>query len=87
MPPEICPNCGEPVPPRASACPHCGSDESTGWSDNAKLESLGLPREDFDYENYVAEEFGGHQARNKKFHWLWWLTALLLIGLFLWFYR
>jgi hypothetical protein len=30
-----CPQCGENVPVGALACPHCGSDESTGWSDEA----------------------------------------------------
>lgn len=34
--PSICPNCGEAVPPRAAACPECGSDESTGWSPAAR---------------------------------------------------
>ena len=27
-----CPNCGEPVRDDAACCPHCGSDEETGWS-------------------------------------------------------
>ena len=27
--PEICPNCGAEVPPRAKACPECGFDAST----------------------------------------------------------
>ncbi len=30
----ICPFCGALVPLGASSCPECGSDESTGWSDD-----------------------------------------------------
>src|ERR1041384_1119375 len=35
MTPEICPNCGAEVPRQAKACPECGSDEKTGWSEEA----------------------------------------------------
>jgi uncharacterized OB-fold protein len=31
-----CPNCGADVPIMAKACPECGSDEDTGWSEEAK---------------------------------------------------
>ncbi|HVZ40112.1 MAG TPA: zinc ribbon domain-containing protein [Candidatus Kapabacteria bacterium] len=30
-----CRHCGADIPPNASVCPECGSDESTGWADNA----------------------------------------------------
>ena len=30
----LCPFCGALVPVGAPACPECGSDESTGWSDD-----------------------------------------------------
>jgi uncharacterized membrane protein YvbJ len=30
-----CPHCGAAVPSDASACPECGSDEETGWSEDA----------------------------------------------------
>ena len=35
MPPDYCPNCGTAVPAQAVACPECGADEDTGWSDDA----------------------------------------------------
>lgn len=28
---RVCPFCGEMISDRAKACPHCGSDEQTGW--------------------------------------------------------
>jgi hypothetical protein len=82
MGPEICPNCGAEVPPNAKACPECGSDESTGWSEDADRDRLGLPEENFDYDDFVKREFDGKQPKRRGPHWLWWLAALLLIGAF-----
>jgi hypothetical protein len=35
-----CPHCGAAVPVGASACPACGSDENTGWSEEAEFAHL-----------------------------------------------
>jgi hypothetical protein len=78
MPPETCPNCGADVPRKAKACPECGADEKTGWSETAHASRLGLPGEDFNYDEFVTEEFASGQGRPRGIHWLWWLTALLL---------
>jgi uncharacterized membrane protein YvbJ len=83
MPPETCPNCGADVPPKASVCPECGSDEKTGWSEEAHASSLGLPDEDFDYDELVKAEFSSNIAKPRGIHWLWWITAFVLIVLFL----
>lgn len=76
MPPETCPNCGADVPRGARACPECGADERTGWSEAAETDRLGLPSGDFDYEEFVREEFG--PGRKKRRGW-WWLVAIILL--------
>jgi len=86
MTPEVCPNCGATVPRRAKACPECGADEETGWSDSAQAAHLGIPEEHFDYQKYVAEEFGKGRLKPRGLHWIWWVTALVLIGLLLFFW-
>ena len=83
MPPEVCPNCGAEVPPKAKSCPECGSDEQTGWSEKAHAENLGLPDEEFDYNEFVKEEFGTGRAKPHGIRWFWWVIALLLIGVLL----
>ena len=83
MTPETCPNCDAEVPRNAKACPECGADETTGWSEMAYADKLGLPDEHFDHDQFVKEEFNPGLARPRGIHWLWWLTALLLIVLFL----
>ena len=82
MPSEVCPNCGALVPRQAKACPECGADETTGWSTSAHADNLGLPDENFDYQEFVKDEFGG-RTKPRGLHWLWWLTAVILIALFL----
>ena len=82
MVPENCPNCGADVPRRAKACPECGADEQRGWSDSAHAENLGLPEDNFDYAQFVKEEFGG-APKPRGISWLWWITALGLVLLFL----
>ncbi|HSY17280.1 MAG TPA: zinc ribbon domain-containing protein [Candidatus Acidoferrales bacterium] len=90
MPPEVCPNCGADVPPKAKSCPECGADEKTGWSDEAHVSGLGIPDEDdkFDYENFVKEEFGGgtRSPKPKGISWLWWITGVALLLLFLYLF-
>jgi len=91
--PDVCPNCGSLVPDNARACPDCGADEETGWSDRAQSQRLGLPDDEFDYDEFVREEFGSSDAGKKhlapqiKPHglgWIWWVAGVLLIVAFLW---
>lgn len=74
MPPDVCPQCGAIIPERAKACPDCGSDENTGWSEDAQCDRLGLPGEDFNYERFVEEEFGEKRKRGGP-HWIWVVVA------------
>jgi zinc-ribbon domain len=82
MPPEVCPCCGAEVPRNAKACPKCGADENTGWSEEAGTAGLDLPDEDFDYEEFVKREFGGGKNPVPRgIHWFWWVVAILLLSL------
>ena len=86
-PPSECPACGADVPPTARACPECGSDYQTGWKDDAHLHGpdLGLPDENFDYDDYVRREFGP-EIKPAGIKPLWWITAILLLLAFFAFY-
>ena len=86
MPPEVCPNCGAAVPARARACPECGADEQTGWSEEARTDGLDLPSEHFDYEDFVEREFGARKAVPRGIHWFWWLIAVAVVVAFLVFW-
>lgn len=45
----------------ATACPECGSDERTGWSENTLYDGLDLPEEAFDQDQ---PESGSNPCRN-----------------------
>lgn len=88
MPPQVCPNCGAAVPRSAKACPGCGSDEQTGWSDEVHASGLDLPDEKFDYGEFVNREFGRETPKPHGLHWAWWLVGIaLLIALLLAMFR
>ena len=78
MSPEVCPNCGAEVPDGAKACPECGADEQTGWSEAARYDSLDLPEENFDYDEFVKKEFSKESKSPVPhgLHWFWWVVAI-----------
>jgi ssDNA-binding Zn-finger/Zn-ribbon topoisomerase 1 len=52
-----CPNCGEEVPAGAKACPECGSDEKTGWSEKTVYDGTDIPNPDeIDYQKVIERE-------------------------------
>jgi uncharacterized membrane protein YvbJ len=87
MPPETCPNCGADLEPTATVCPECGSDESTGWAEDAYAAGLDLPEDDFNYNEFIEKEFGSKPGKApRRMPWIWWATALVLVGIFLFFF-
>ena len=83
--PETCPNCGADVPRNARACPECGADERSGWSEDAYAERLGLPDDNFSYDEFVKEEFGAaKKVRPRGISWIWWLVAIGLLLAMIW---
>jgi zinc-ribbon domain len=80
--PSTCPVCGEDVPPNAKSCPECGACERSGWGAGAGVDGLDLPDDpdEFDYDKFVAEEFGGAPSRRAIPAFWWWIALLLLVA-------
>jgi uncharacterized membrane protein YvbJ len=81
--PDVCPVCGEDVPRGARACPECGADHNSGWQENAGVyDAVDLPDKDFNYEEFVREEFrlAPKPAGVKT---IWWIAAIVLIIVFI----
>jgi hypothetical protein len=81
---DECPNCGAELEPGAPVCPECGSDETTGWSEEAKTARLGLPDDSFDYGEFVERELEPGSSNERRLHWLWWLIALVVLAGMVW---
>ena len=79
--PKVCPVCGEDVPRTALACPECGADHASGWREDAETyDAVDLPDEDFNYEEFVKQEFGS--SRRSAIKTVWWITAILVVAAF-----
>jgi hypothetical protein len=87
-----CPHCGAQVREGAAACRECGSDAETGWSQDADGGASGTAGygadDDFDYDEFVREEFPGAAAENPRRAWqtaLWALIVAMLVAAMLYY--
>ncbi len=78
-PPGQCPACGEWVPRGSAACDECGACEKSGWSGDTHADGLDLPDDEFDYDDFVAREFGGKSSKQAAVSNMWWWMALALL--------
>ncbi len=82
-PPGQCPACGEWVPRKAAACDCCGACERSGWKAESDVyDGLDLPDDNFDYDAFIAEEFGEGKTKRNMSN-VWWWVALVLAAAFL----
>ncbi len=83
-PPERCPVCGENVPRNARACHECGADEKSGWQPDAHIQDgLDLPDQEFNYQDFVREEFGGGGGSRSGKHIILGAVAAIMLIVFL----
>lgn len=86
--PFICPACGAEVPAKAKACPECGSDEKTGWSEQTVYDGTGIEdpdEDDFKYEDWKRRELGRGKQRSRR-EWLWWIVAVVILAALAWLF-
>jgi len=84
--PEVCPVCGEDVPRDARACPECGADHNSGWKEDANIGGgIDLPEQDFNYDDFVKQEFE-FQAKPAGLKTIWWIVGIGLIVAFVFYF-
>lgn len=83
-PPEVCPVCGEDVPPKARACPECGACHESGWKldDEPDFAALDLP--DWAYEDDTEKIVRPLTRRPRAPGSRLWLWRSVAAGLILW---
>jgi hypothetical protein len=68
-----CPGCAKKGKPRKPA--------KKSWHQDAAQDGLDLPDEDFDYDEFVAREFGKVPHKRLGAKWYWWLLGVFLLAL------
>jgi hypothetical protein len=82
--PKVCPVCGEDVPRRALACPECGADHNSGWKEDADVyDSVDLPDEEFNYDDFVQKEFGPRSLPAGFSPFAWLVVVVIIVSLVL----
>lgn len=88
----LCPGCDQEVTVGSRGCPRCNPPQKSrrrskaaagrsgrGRERDRATDGLDLPDDDFDYDDFVAREFGLKPHRRIGIRWYWWLTALILL--------
>ena len=95
----MCPSCDSSVRV-GGICPKCGPPkrksrkkvrtikvsrrEPKSWEQDESMDGLDLPGEGFDYDEFVAREFGTKPHRRIGIKWYWWLTGAVVLVVFAW---
>lgn len=90
----LCPNCDRLVPVgRSCSCLKKKTKArkkhrvKKSWEQDEGLDGLDLPDDSFDYDEFVAKEFGrGKPHKQIPIAFLWWITALGLLLIWLLFF-
>lgn len=88
----LCPGCDKEVLVGSRGCPYChppakrrkrsratARKARKSWEQDPACDGLDLPDGDFDYEDFVAREFGRQPHRRIGIKWYWWLTGVIVI--------
>ena len=65
-----CPGCKKPTPKKRT---------KRSWEQSNAYDGLDLPDDDFDYDDFVAREFGQTPHRTIGIKWYWWVTAIAML--------
>lgn len=81
-----CPHCNPPAKRRkrqqsAASAGKAKHKRKRSWEEDPVYDGLDLPDEDFDYEDFVAREFGHKPHRKTGIKWYWWATAIAVVVL------
>ena len=88
----ICPFCDREVRV-GQPCPGCAKSRKTrqkpakkspprrkSWEQDSTYDGLDLPDEDFDYDDFVAREFGNSPHRRIGVKWYWWVLGVITLA-------
>ena len=80
----VCPYCGCEARV-GKPCPGCVKKETAAkpkkrpWEQDKSLDGLDLPDDSFDYDEFVAREFGKSPHRELGMKWYWWALGVVVL--------
>lgn len=72
---QPCPGCAKKTTP-----PRRAPRKKKSWEQDAAAAGLDLPDDDFDYDEFVAREFGRAPHRQLAVKWYWWLLGVAVLA-------
>ncbi|MEO8615506.1 MAG: hypothetical protein ABI600_10220 [Luteolibacter sp.] len=81
----ICPFCEAEVAV-GKPCPGCTKKPKKpkpgikSWEQDSSADGLNLPDNDFDYNDFVAREFGKVPHHKTGIKWYWWILAVVILS-------
>lgn len=82
----VCPHCGGEIKRHAKSCRHCGSDDSTGWSEGTYMDGIDTPEEG-DYEDGLEREGFRRPAAGPNKLLVGAVSTILIVLFALWLLR
>lgn len=74
---EPCPGCRKPSRRRKS---RAVVPQRKPWEQEPGADGLDLPDDEFDYNDFVAREFGRAPHKSVGIKWYWWLLGLVALA-------
>lgn len=71
---------GKPCPGCAKKRKPLKKSAKKSWEQDAAADGLGLPDDDFDYDDFVSREFGHTPHRKLGVKWYWWLLGVAALA-------
>lgn len=71
---------GQPCPGCAKKRKPAAKPARKSWESDPAADGLDLPDEEFDYEDFVAREFGRAPHRALGVKWYWWLLGVAVLA-------
>lgn len=81
----VCPFCdrevrvGQPCSGCAKKSKPAPARKKRSWEQDKSYDGLDLPDEDFDYDDFVAREFGRKPHKQIGVKWYWWILGVILL--------
>ncbi len=83
----LCPFCEAEVAV-GKPCPGCSTKAKNSkpskksWEQDSSADGLDLPSGDFDYDDFIACEFGKAPHHKIGIKWYWWILAIAVLSVF-----